>query len=105
MMLTDYIYTAMNRAKYEILDDGIFYGEIPDCQGVWSSAKTLEQCRENLQDALEGWIILGLRLGHQLPILDHIYSSCSNALHWNTNLEALPQIIIGGGASMNSISR
>jgi predicted RNase H-like HicB family nuclease len=104
MMLTDYIYTAMNRAKYEILDDGIFYGEIPDCQGVWSSAKTLEQCRENLQDALEGWIILGLRLGHQLPILDHINSSCSNALHWNANFEALPQIK-GGGASINIISR
>ena len=47
MMLTDYIYAAMNRAKYEILDDGIFYGEIPDCQGVWSSGKTLEECREN----------------------------------------------------------
>lgn len=28
-MLTDYIYVAMNRAKYEILEDGIFYGEIP----------------------------------------------------------------------------
>jgi hypothetical protein len=34
-----------------------------------------------------------------------IFSSGSNALHWNPNLEALPQIIIGGGASMNSISR
>lgn len=78
MMLTDYIYTAMNRAKYEILDDGIFYGEIPDCQGVWSSAKTLEQCRENLQDALEGWIILGLRLGHQLPTLDQINLNLEN---------------------------
>jgi predicted RNase H-like HicB family nuclease len=32
----------------------------------------LEECRENLQDALEGWIILGLRLGHQLPILENI---------------------------------
>ncbi|MGL4499396.1 MAG: type II toxin-antitoxin system HicB family antitoxin [Planktothrix sp.] len=78
MMLTDYIYAGMNRAKYEILDDGIFYGEIPDCQGVWSSGKTLEECRENLQDALEGWIILGLRLGHRLPILDQINLNLEN---------------------------
>ena len=72
MMLTDYIYAALNWAKYEILDDGIFQGEIPDCQGVLSHGKTLEKCRENLQDALEGWIILGLRLGHRLPILENI---------------------------------
>jgi hypothetical protein len=25
-----------------------------------------------LQEVLEGWIILGLRLGHELPIVDNI---------------------------------
>ena len=71
-MLTNYISTAMKKASYELLDDGTFYGEIPDCPGVWGNAETLEACREDLQDALEGWIILGLRLGHTLPILDGI---------------------------------
>jgi hypothetical protein len=37
---------------------------------VWANATTLEACREELQDTLEGWIILGLRLGHTLPILN-----------------------------------
>ena len=36
------------------------------------TASTLESCREELQDALEGWIILGLRLGHSLPVLNDI---------------------------------
>ena len=71
-MLTNYISTAMKKASYELLDDGTFYGEIPDCPGVWGNAETLEACREDLQDALEGWIILGLRLGHTLPIIDGI---------------------------------
>ncbi|MEH1780832.1 MAG: type II toxin-antitoxin system HicB family antitoxin [Nostoc sp.] len=71
-MLTNYIRRAMHKATYELLEDGIFYGEIPECQGVWANAATLEACREDLQDALEGWIILGLRLGHTLPILDSI---------------------------------
>ncbi|WP_338023073.1 hypothetical protein [Argonema galeatum] len=31
-------------------------------------AQTLEACREDLQDALEGWIMLSLRLGHTFPI-------------------------------------
>ena len=71
-MLTHYIDLAMHKANYELLEDETFYGEIPDCRGVWANAQTLEACREDLQDALEGWIILGLRLGHTLPILDGI---------------------------------
>ena len=70
-MLTAYIQAAMRRAHYEILEeDGSFYGEISDLQGVWANAPTLEECREELQSALEDWIALGLRLGHTLPIVD-----------------------------------
>ena len=66
-MLTEYIRAAMHRASYEILSDGTFYGEIPGLQGVYANADTLEACREELQEVLEGWIVLGLRLGHPLP--------------------------------------
>ena len=71
-MLTQYIQAAMRRAVYEILSDGTFYGEIPGFQGVYANAETLEVCREQLQEVLEGWIVLGLRLGHTLPIVDGI---------------------------------
>ncbi|MBM4045179.1 MAG: type II toxin-antitoxin system HicB family antitoxin [Planctomycetes bacterium] len=72
-MLTNYIRAAMRRAKYEILeDDSTFYGEIPGFQGVWANAKTLEACREELQEVLEEWIVLGLRMGHTLPVVDGI---------------------------------
>lgn len=71
-MLTHYINTAMHKATYELLEDGTFYSEIPECPGVWANAVTLEACRDDLQETLEGWIILGLRLGHTLPILDGI---------------------------------
>lgn len=63
-MLTEYIRAALRRARYEILEDGTFYGEIPDCQGVYANAETLEDCREELRQVLEDWIVLGLRLGH-----------------------------------------
>ncbi len=66
-MLTQYIQAAMRRAVYEILSDGTFYGEISGFQGVYANAETLEGCREELQEVLEGWIVLGLRLGHTLP--------------------------------------
>ncbi|PZV03439.1 MAG: hypothetical protein DCF32_13875 [Leptolyngbya sp.] len=71
-MLTRYIQAAIHEATYELLDDGTFYGEIPACKGVWSNANSLEDCREELQDSLEEWIILGLRLGHTLPVVNDI---------------------------------
>lgn len=72
-MLTAYIRAAMKRARYEILpDDGTFYGEIDGFQGVWADAETLEECRQELQEVLEDWLLVGLRLGHDLPAVDGI---------------------------------
>ena len=71
-MLTEYIQAAMRRARYEILEDHTFYGEISGFQGVFANAETLEDCREQLREVLEGWIVLGLRLGHPLPVVDGI---------------------------------
>jgi predicted RNase H-like HicB family nuclease len=71
-VLTAYICAAMSRATHEILPHGTFYGEIPGFQGVYANAKTLEACRRELQEVLEGWIVLGLRLGHALPVVDGV---------------------------------
>jgi predicted RNase H-like HicB family nuclease len=66
-MLTKYIQAAMRQAQYEILTDHTFYGEIPGLNGVYANAAKLEDCREQLQEVLEGWIVLGLRMGHTIP--------------------------------------
>jgi len=66
-MLIAYIQNAMRLAKYEILEDGQYYGEIPGFQGVWAQADNLETCREELQSGLEDWLVLGLRIGHKIP--------------------------------------
>jgi predicted RNase H-like HicB family nuclease len=71
-MLSDYIAAAMKKATYEILEDKSYYGEIPGVQGVFANASTLEGCRDELQEVLEGWMILGLRLGHPLPVVNGI---------------------------------
>jgi predicted RNase H-like HicB family nuclease len=57
-MLTAYITRAMARARYKILDDGTYFGEIPGLNGVWSGAQTLDACREELREVLEGWLAL-----------------------------------------------
>lgn len=72
-MLTDYIAAAMRRATYKQLEGGEgYFGEIPGLDGVWAAADTLEEAREDLRQVLEGWLVLGLRLGHPIPALDGI---------------------------------
>ena len=71
-MITQYVLGAMKRATYEVLPDGTFYGEISGFRGVYANMPTLEECRDELQEVLEGWIIVGLRMGHELPVVDTI---------------------------------
>lgn len=66
-MFTKYIHEAMKLAKYKILEDGTYYGDISGFRGVLANADNLEECRDELQETLEEWLILGLRLGHDLP--------------------------------------
>ncbi len=70
-MLRDYIQAARRRAKYEILpDDGSYYGEIPGFDGVWANAENLETCREELEEVLEEWLLLGISRNQPLPVVD-----------------------------------
>lgn len=72
-MLTKYIRAAMGKARYEILpDDGTFYGDIPGFKGVYANADTLEACRDELEEVLQGWILLSVSLHFPLPIVDGI---------------------------------
>lgn len=71
-MLTDYIQRAMQKAHYELMENHQYFGTIPGCEGVWARGKTLEACRAELQSTLEGWLLLGLQLGHKLPVIGGI---------------------------------
>jgi len=70
-MLTAYIQAAMNRAHYEILENNAgYYGEIPGFQGIWANEQRLETCRDELQSALEDWILFRVAQKLALPVVD-----------------------------------
>ena len=71
-MLTDYINAAMHHARYEILEDGTYYGEIPGLHGVYANESTLESARDELRSALEDWILFRLTNGFPIPPVDGI---------------------------------
>ena len=69
-MLQDYISRAMESAHYEIMEDGHYWGNIPAMPGAWAEAATLEACRRELQEVVEGWILIAIRDHDPLPVLD-----------------------------------
>ncbi|MEW6041316.1 MAG: type II toxin-antitoxin system HicB family antitoxin [Elusimicrobiota bacterium] len=67
-MIREYVESAMKKTRYEIIENSEpYYGKIPVCRGVWATGKTLEECRQNLEDTLEGWILLRIRHGLSIP--------------------------------------
>ncbi len=71
-ILTDYVEQAMAHAVYDKLEDGTFAGSIPLCDGVIAFGETLRACEDELRSTLEDWILVGLKLGHRLPIIADI---------------------------------
>ena len=67
-MITEYIEAVLTKARYEIIEDEEpYYGEVPELEGVWATGKTLEGCRKNLAEAIDGWIVVRLRKGLSIP--------------------------------------
>jgi len=72
-MFAEYMKIAMRTAHYEFIEeDKVFFGNIPPCQGVWASGTTLEECRDELEEVLEGWLILSLQMNLPIPEINGI---------------------------------
>jgi predicted RNase H-like HicB family nuclease len=66
-MLSEFFAKKLRMARYKILRDGTYFGEIPGLKGVWANASSLERCREELREVLEAWLLLKVRRGEQVP--------------------------------------
>jgi predicted RNase H-like HicB family nuclease len=72
-MLTAYIQAALKNSRYEWLEESqVYYGEIPELPGVWSTGASIEECRTELQEVLEDWLALGLSQNHHIPVISGI---------------------------------
>jgi len=71
-VLTEYVNQAIAQAVYDQLEDSTFAGHIPSCKGVVAFGETLRVCEDELRSVLEDWILVGLKLGHPLPVIAEI---------------------------------
>jgi len=67
-MIREYIEAALAKATYEIIEDEEpYYGAVPELPGIWATGKTLEECRHNLAEVIDGWLVVKLRRGLSVP--------------------------------------
>jgi len=66
-MLSDYIAKKLKVAHYKLLADGTYFGEINGLKGVWANHKNLENCRQELKEALEDWLLFKIKEGDSIP--------------------------------------
>jgi predicted RNase H-like HicB family nuclease len=60
-------------AQYDIIeDDEPYYGEVPPLPGVWATGRTLEECRRNLAQAIEDWVLFSVAKGLAIPALGDV---------------------------------
>ena len=67
-MFSEYIQAALDKAEYETIDNPEpYYVHVPGLVGVWATGKTIEDCRRELIEAIEEWIVAKLQLGQPIP--------------------------------------
>lgn len=71
-MLSEYIQKALEKARYKVLEDGMWFAEIPGFEGVWANATTVEECRHELMEVLEEWLVLKIRDRDSIPEIEGV---------------------------------
>lgn len=61
-----YVKEAMRRADYEKMEDGSWFATIPGFGGLWACGRSIEDARDELFTALEGWLLMNAYVS-QLP--------------------------------------
>lgn len=80
-MISSFIKSKLKNASYKILGDGSYFGEIRGIRGVWANSKNLENCRKELQEVLEDWVVLRLKGGEKIPGLNIRFDRRSQFSH------------------------
>ncbi len=71
-MLSEYIQKALEKARYKVLEDGTWFAEIPGFEGIWAKEATVEECRQELMEVIEEWLVLKIRDRDPVPKIEGV---------------------------------
>lgn len=70
--LSKYVEAALKKAEYEKDENGVVIGKVPGASGFFAQGDTFEEARANLQDVIEGNVMLALQLALEIPEIEGI---------------------------------
>ena len=68
-MISRYVQHALDRARYQLLDDGSFAATVSTLRGVIATGTSLEACRRELAEVVEEWVLVRVSRGLSVPSL------------------------------------
>ena len=68
-MFSEYIQAALKLAEYDTLEDGSYVATVEGLRGVIAIGDSIEECRRDLIEVIEGWIALRMRFGAEIPMI------------------------------------
>jgi len=71
-MISEYVSRALKKARYKKIKDGSWFGSIKGFRGVWANGSSIENCRQELIEVLEEWLLLKIRDHDPVPQVDGV---------------------------------
>jgi len=71
-VITKYIEKALQQARYEALEDATFCATVPGLRGVIAVGRRVEDCRRELAEVVEEWVLVRVARGLSVPKLGGI---------------------------------
>ena len=91
--LADYVAEILKNAVYEKGEQlDVIVAEAPDLPGCMTQGATFEEARENLVDAIEVWLMSGLRSGEDPPVVNGRQLAITAGPRRQSNARSQPRI-------------
>src|SRR5260370_30430271 len=91
--LSEYIAEILKNAVYEKGEQlDVIVAEAPDLPGCLTQGATFEEARANLVDAIEVWLLSGLRNGEDLPMVNGCPFAITAAPRRSWHAQSQPRI-------------
>lgn len=67
----EYVTEVLKNALYEKGESSaVIIAEAPDLPGCFTQGRNFEEARENLMDAIDLWVTVGLKRGEEMPVVN-----------------------------------
>jgi predicted RNase H-like HicB family nuclease len=91
--LSEYTAEVLKNAVYEKGEQlDVIVAAAPDLPGCVTQGATFEEARENLVDAIEVWLLSGLRNGEDLPVVNGCCLAITKAPRRSGQARSQPRI-------------